>query len=939
MISPGNRHPFVSAPLAACLVFVLSSLPAFCEETAIAPAKPELSREVDYARDIAPILKQNCLACHNAKTREGGLSVETPADMLKGGSSGEAILAGDPDASFLYLVASRQSEPVMPPLPNKMNAHKLTGEQVWLLKRWIELGAEGKAETAMPAIAWQPMPSHLQPIYSLELSPQEDFCVFGRGNGLEVVSLCPPYEPAVLVDPALGTAAHRDFVNAVAVHPSGDLIASAGYRTVHIWKRAAPEATRFASEETDVTKFACSATGEHVVTANAAGIIRVFTGTATPSASFEVANLCAFAISADGQRVAAAAGDQVTLFSVGEPQQQLSWKHAAAIENLVFAGNLLIATDQRGAILSWEIDKPQPESTAATWRETGEAIRQILLISPAGDRVATLQANGQVTVWDVAGRKQGQQWSAGADISLIQAAADGSLFVTVHTANKATVWDGNGKQLRQFPLSAAWTIQERALQDQLTVAKSVAADRKRRLDALQKDLDTRSKALEAANTAAAEATKKRDEAAKVRDAAAEAVEKAKSAEAAKPDDANLKKAREAAEAELTKKSQAFDAASEVLLRAEKTVQIEKAALAKAQAAVDSATAQHESANKTVEDITAAQNAHKQQSSKSPKVVGVHIENSARMQVLTENGLLSQWDLTTGTPLRTVAIANCPSLQQADFCGAAKAIAVAQESKLVSLNLSRPWTLLKRLGVNGDQLDVTDSPFADRVTALSFSPDGTQLATGGGIPSRSGELLVWDWQKGEIVHSHADAHSDVVLAVAFSPEGSQLLTGGADRFMRLVDAASGEVVVTFEGHTDHVLAVAWAADGLTAASGSADTSVKLWDRIDGSQKRTITTAGKQVTDLSFVGVGDHVASSSGDRQIRLFESGNGRHYRSFNSKTDYLYSLDVSRDETLMIGGGQQGQLRLWNAKTGQEIITLPPRSETSANQDAASRSN
>ena len=83
----------------------------------------------------------------------------------------------------------------------------------------------------------------------------------------------------------------------------------------------------------------------------------------------------------------------------------------------------------------------------------------------------------------------------------------------------------------------------------------------------------------------------------------------------------------------------------------------------------------------------------------------------------------------------------------------------------------------------------------------------------------------------------------------------------------------------------------------------------------------------------------VASSSGDRQIRLFESGNGRHYRSFNSKTDYLYSLDVSRDETLMIGGGQQGQLRLWNAKTGQEIITLPPRSETSANQDAASRSN
>lgn len=939
MISQGNRHRFMPAIFGACISFLLSSPAAFCEETAIAPAKPELSREVDYAKDIAPILKQNCLACHNAKTREGGLSVETPADMLKGGSSGEAILAGDPDASFLYLVASRQSDPVMPPLPNKMNAHKLTGEQVWLLKRWIELGAEGKTESAMPSIAWQRMPSHLQPIYSLELSPQEDFCVFGRGNTLEVVSLSPPYEPAVLVDPALGTAAHRDFVNAVAVHPSGDLIASAGYRTVYLWKRAIPQATPFTSEETQLTKFACSATGDHVVTADPAGTLRVFNRKTTPSASFEFTNLSALTISSNGQRMAAAAGDQVTLFSVGEPQQQLSWKHVAAIENLQFAGNLLIATDERGAILSWDINQSQPESTAATWRETGEVIREVLTISPEGNRLATLQVNGQVTVWDVAGRKQGQQWSAGADVSSIQAAADGSMFVTVHTDNKATVWDSNGKQLRQFPLSATWSIKERDLQDQLTVAKSVAADRKRRLDALQKDLDTRSKALEAANTAASEATKKRDEAAQVRDAAAEAVEKAKAAEAAKPDDANLKKAREAAEADLTKKSQTVDAASEVLQRAEKTVQIENAALAKAQAAVDSATAQHGSANKTVEAVTAAQNAHKQQSSKSPKVVGVHVENSARMQVLTEDGQLSQWDLTTGTPLRTVAIANCPSLQQADFCGAAKAVAVGQEGQLVSLNLSRPWTLLKRLGASGDQLDVTNSPFADRVTALSFSPDGTQLATGGGIPSRSGELLVWDWQKGEIVHSHSDAHSDVVLAIAFSPEGSHLLTGGADRFMRLVDVASGEVVVTFEGHTDHVLAVAWAADGLTAASGSADTSVKLWDRIDGSQKRTITTAGKQVTDLNFVGVGDHVASSSGDAQIRLFESGNGRHYRSFNSKTDYLYSLDVSRDETLMIGGGQQGSLRLWNAKTGQEIIVLPPRIETSANQDAASKSN
>jgi len=77
------------------------------DDQPIAPVEVKLGREVNYAQDIVPILKKNCVACHNAKTKEGELSLESPDLMRVGGDSGPAIENGKPEDSFLYQVASR----------------------------------------------------------------------------------------------------------------------------------------------------------------------------------------------------------------------------------------------------------------------------------------------------------------------------------------------------------------------------------------------------------------------------------------------------------------------------------------------------------------------------------------------------------------------------------------------------------------------------------------------------------------------------------------------------------------------------------------------------------------------------------------------------------------------------------------------------------------
>ena len=140
-------------------------------------------------------------------------------------------------------------------------------------------------------------------------------------------------------------------------------------------------------------------------------------------------------------------------------------------------------------------------------------------------------------------------------------------------------------------------------------------------------------------------------------------------------------------------------------------------------------------------------------------------------------------------------------------------------------------------------------------ALDFSADGKYLATGGGDPSREGELLIWDVEKNSLFRKIEDAHSDTIQAVKFSRDGKYLLTGSADKFAKIFEVASGKLVRSFEGHAHHVMGVAWKADQSQIATAGADNVIKIWDSRTGDQRRTIAGYAKQVSSVEFLGFRD------------------------------------------------------------------------------------
>ena len=131
-----------------------TSLPALHATAAINDA-------VDYARDVLPILSDNCYHCHgpDEAARKAKLRLDTKEGAFRVKDDVAVIVPGKPEGSELIRrITSGDPDELMPP---KEGVRKLTPKQVDTLKRWVAEGAQWgvhwafvpPARPAVPAVA------------------------------------------------------------------------------------------------------------------------------------------------------------------------------------------------------------------------------------------------------------------------------------------------------------------------------------------------------------------------------------------------------------------------------------------------------------------------------------------------------------------------------------------------------------------------------------------------------------------------------------------------------------------------------------------------------------------------------------------------------------------------------------------------------------------
>ncbi len=274
-----------------------------------------------------------------------------------------------------------------------------------------------------------------------------------------------------------------------------------------------------------------------------------------------------------------------------------------------------------------------------------------------------------------------------------------------------------------------------------------------------------------------------------------------------------------------------------------------------------------------------------------------------------------WSATTGQPLESFS-GHTGAVMALVFNGE-KFISASADKTARVWSPGIEWKLERTLGT-GDN----NSPLTDRVNTIDFSPDGKQIAAGSGEPSRGGEVQIWNLADGKLAKNFAEVHSDSVLGLEFSKDGKYIASASADKFVKVTDIATGKIIHSFEGHTHHALGVSWLPHGRQLVSVGADKSIRHWNFEAGERIRQRTNFGKEVTSIHYVGLSEQAVVTSGDKTVRLINSSNLNDARSFSGGTDYMYASAATPDGKVILAGGQDSTLRVWNLTNGQSLATF-----------------
>ena len=1069
---------------------ILGGLPLLAAEASVGLEVAELSREkpVDFTREILPILRKNCLACHNNRDAEGELNLESPATIAKGGESGVAVVSGNAGKSRLMAHVRQIEKPFMPPRRNKVSAKKLTPHQLGLIKLWIDEGAKGEVPQISQELNWRPLPFALNAIYTTAISPDGQYAACGRGNQVFVYHLPTRRLAARLADltlakgsPAAVAVAHRDVVQSLSFSPDGQTLASGGYRVAKLWRReqaSVNELINLLPRAEEVTAIAVALGQARVVAAGSAGSVQAIDLQSTlPLWHDQVQGRAAaqLALSPNGEKVAVLFDDgRVRTWETATGERATRESSPLAARAVAWLNDRqLVSAHPGGVIRTWAAINPGP--VLYEWKMGGDITALALL--PGGEAVLVGRADSKAIVLNISDGKVQKEIDHGAPISGLRVRGDGKQIVTLGgpTAKlwKTDKWEMTA-QLHGNPIAAESVARA---EEALAFVKAEVVHHKSNVESkekeLKKDQDAAKKAAEALvkheKTLTDKTKEKTDAEASLKKLADEIAALPNNIEAAKKTKADADGALKTAQAQvsqakdtLAKAAQARDQlasaksklseelmalgstaqnarqlaadaratankakgektlttqadvaaalakrkvgefesaldrhtpAKQQLSRAEAGLQAATQSLAAAEAKVKPAQTgldgkskalaeleerkkkspeEKKNIDKKIADAGSAIDKSKREIDLAKSEVGFTGKNvktaeaklkKARVEqseagklpvrheaAITEGkavdaAWMQDWIDATysgdGSVVYTLSVdgrlqawASEGGARSQDYNSAARPsrfvcvlpgnrLALAGGSPEMAVLAAEPgWTLARSIGGGG-----SDSPFEDRVIALDFSPDGKWLATGGGFPSRSGEIYIWNVEDGSEELRIPGAHSDTVCALAFSPDGSKLASGGTDRFARIFETNRGMELRALEGHTGHVLGVSWQRNGRVLASVGADKAVKIWNLLNGEQKKSFSGFNKEVTSVHFLGIGTQAVVSGGDNVVKVVKEDGGEVRRLPDTGT-YMHTSDVTPDGKLAVGGGFDGILRVWELKTGKLLHKFIPLEES-----------
>jgi WD40 repeat protein len=230
-------------------------------------------------------------------------------------------------------------------------------------------------------------------------------------------------------------------------------------------------------------------------------------------------------------------------------------------------------------------------------------------------------------------------------------------------------------------------------------------------------------------------------------------------------------------------------------------------------------------------------------------------------------------------------------------------------------IARLWDVRpKPVGPGGVPLGTVIRQFeghSGRIGAVAFSADGALFGTG----STDGTAAVWKVAGGLV--TMLPGHESFVTGVEFSPDGKLVATASRDRRARIFDARSPTLRATFGGHRAPIADLAWSLDSKRLVTSGEDGTVRTWDARPLPRLQRVRRHRDPVATVSFRS--GRIKSSTAAQDALASRP----RLRDAVDRVGRRTAVSLSPDERLAAVGYADGAVRLWDARSMQQVRDLP----------------
>lgn len=361
---------------------------------------------VFFSRDIAPVLREKCLACHKAEKAKGDYRVDTFTELL------QAVTPGKPEESELFKRLTTEDEDDRMP----QESEPLPSHEVTLFKQWITAGAK------------------------LDLGT-------------------PDTEITALTAPVVNASAPEKYpratpILALAFHPAGELLAASGYNEINLWTTNGELRTRIANVPPRTRSLAFHPGGKHLALAGGkagrSGELSIYNAADGVTNLLRTADeMLAVVFSPDGKLLAGAGSDNAiyifdfeTLEKLETVQQHADW--VTALSFSADGARLASASRDRTARI-YTVADSHLETTYPSHKTPLYAVGFI-----SEQMAASAGRDRSVHLWKIEdGKKNGELTGFGGEIYQILAAG-GNIFTACADKQVRQHSSANRKLVRTY---------------------------------------------------------------------------------------------------------------------------------------------------------------------------------------------------------------------------------------------------------------------------------------------------------------------------------------------------------------------------------------------------------------------------------------------------------------------------------------------------------